>query len=70
MKLVCEVSREVAEQSCLLEENILSNLRHQLEQFISYEQNYIILPKDFGDVKLYDLENPEKEVEIRVKEDS
>ncbi|APC44352.1 hypothetical protein [Pseudoalteromonas phage PH357] len=70
MKLVCEVSREVAEQLSLFRNNSLSNLRHQLEQFISYEQNYIILPKDFGDVKLYDLENPEKEVEIRVKEDS
>lgn len=70
MKLVCELSPEVLEKFDLLGKNKLENLKHQLEQFISHDNNYIILPSDFGDIKLYDLENPEKEVMIIVKEDS
>jgi len=68
MKLVCEIDKGILEEYCLLGKDTLGNLRHQLEQFISYEQNYIILPKGFGDIKLYDLENPDKEIEIRVRE--
>lgn len=69
MKLVCEIPPEVMESFCLSRDDSLANLKHQLEQFMSSGQNYIILPTGFGEIKLYDLEDPEKEVNIVVKDE-
>jgi len=64
MRLVVKVDEDTLNEFALVKGSF-DNLRHQLEQYLEYDDNFVVIPKEM-DIQIYDLENPEKEIEIRV----
>tara|TARA_R100001594_G_scaffold92910_1_gene127259 strand:- start:1546 stop:1755 length:210 start_codon:yes stop_codon:yes gene_type:complete len=64
MRLVVKVDKDTLNEFSLVKGSF-DNLRHQLEQYLEHDNNFVVIPKEM-DIQIYDLENPEKEIEIRV----
>ena len=64
MRLVVKVDEDTLNEFALVKGSF-DNLRHQLEQYLEYDDNFVVITKEM-DIQIYDLENPEKEIEIRV----